>query len=118
LSGAKNLTLGLRSQLIGEAKFVRAFCYFYLVNLFGDVPLVTSTSYTVNTGLGRTSVNEIYQQIIQDLKEAQEMLSTSYPTPGKVRPNKWAATALLARAYLYMGNWADAEAQATAIIDA
>jgi hypothetical protein len=63
-------------------------------------------------------VNEIYQQIIQDLKEAQEMLSTSYPTPGKVRPNKWAATALLARAYLYMGNWADAEAQATAIIDA
>jgi starch-binding outer membrane protein, SusD/RagB family len=118
LSSAKNLSLALRDQLLGEAKFARAFCYFYLVNLFGDVPLVTNTSYTANAALGRTSVNKIYEQIIQDLKEAQEMLSSSYPTPGKVRPNKWAATALLARAYLYMGNWADAETQASAIIGA
>jgi hypothetical protein len=65
----------------------------------------------------------VYQQIIKDLKDAQSNLSNNYQdqaglvTGEKIRPNKGAATALLARAYLYTGKWDSAVAQATAVIN-
>jgi hypothetical protein len=116
LENSLGVSSGTRDQLMGEAKFARAFCYFYLVNLFGDVPLVTSTEYQVNQSVPRINVSEIYPQIISDLKDAQSLLSNTYPSTGKVRPIKYAATALLARVYLYQRNWAEAEAQASAVI--
>jgi hypothetical protein len=116
LANSTGLTKATKDQLTGEAKFVRAFCHFYLVNLFGDVPLITGTDYQINQAVPRTSAGEIYQQIISDLKDAQNLMSASYPTAGKVRPTKNAATALLARVYLYQKNWAEAEAQATLLI--
>jgi hypothetical protein len=118
VTASKNIPSATGNQLIGEAKFIRAFCYFYLVNLYGDVPLVTSTSYQTNSTLARTSSIEIYQQIVADLTEAQNLLATDYSFSNgeKVRPNKWAATALLARVYLYTQQWADAETQATMVI--
>jgi starch-binding outer membrane protein, SusD/RagB family len=118
LENANRITPAYRSQLTGEAKFIRAFCYFYLVNVFGDVPLITNTDYKTNSTLARASANKVYELIVQDLKEAQEMLPNRSAAAEKVRPGKWAATALLARTYLYMGDWVNAEAQATAIIDA
>jgi hypothetical protein len=45
---------GIKKQLLAEMKFMRAFFYFYLVNLFGDVPLTTTTDYRVNRVLART----------------------------------------------------------------
>jgi hypothetical protein len=105
---------------------MRAFCYFYLVNLYGDVPLVLATDYKQNALLARTGKDQVYQQIISDLKDAQNLLSDKYldgsltaysGTPEKVRPTKWAATALLARTYLYTEKWTDAEAQATSVIN-
>ncbi|HWK05561.1 MAG TPA: RagB/SusD family nutrient uptake outer membrane protein [Puia sp.] len=124
LSNGSGLTPAVRQQLMGEAKFIRAFCYFYLINLYGDVPLVTGTDYTVNTVLPRTPKAQVWQQVINDLKDAQNLLSTNYldatllnTTTERVRPTSWAATALLARAYLYTQKWDSAEAQATAIIN-
>ncbi len=108
----------VKDQVVGEAKFVRAFCYFYLVNLFGDVPLLLSTDYRVNKSASRTSVAEAYAQVEADLLEAQKLLLADYSFSGgeKVEPNKWAATALLARVYLYQEKWSQAEAQSSAII--
>jgi len=51
ISAATNLTPVVKQQLSGEAKFTRAFCYFYLVNLYGDVPVAAGTDYTVNATL-------------------------------------------------------------------
>jgi hypothetical protein len=125
LNSSTGLTPSVKQQLLGEAKFIRAFCYFYLVNLFGDVPLILGTNYKQNAMLARTSKDQVYQQIILDLKDAQDLLSEKYldgsltaysAKPEKVRPTKWAATALLARTYLYTGKWTDAEAQATSVI--
>jgi hypothetical protein len=123
LAESNSLTPIVKQQLTGEAKFVRAFCYFYLTNLYGAVPLTTNSDFTVNALLSRSAPTLVYQQIIADLKAAQSLLSNDYvasdaesSTTERVRPNKWAATALLARAYLYTGDWADAAAQATAII--
>ncbi|WP_233259855.1 RagB/SusD family nutrient uptake outer membrane protein [Chitinophaga sp. S165] len=124
LTAATKLTPAIRQQLTGEARFVRAFCYFYLVNLFGEVPLVTSTDYKVNATMRRTAVDQVYERIVQDLQEATLLLRTEYlqadliaVTKERVRPNKWAAMALLARVHLYRNNWQDAIAAATAVID-
>jgi hypothetical protein len=123
LNASNSLTPRVKQQLLGEMKFTRAFMYFYLVNFYGDVPLALSGDYTVNQQLGRTPKAQVYQQIILDLKEAQAVLGEGYvdgtllaPTPERVRPNKWAATALLARTYLYMGDYGQAETQASAVI--
>lgn len=106
-------------QLEGEAKFIRAFCHFYLVNLFGDVPLVTTTDYRVNSDIGRSDREIVYDQIISDLKDAQNLLPEDYTfTNGdRVRPISWAATSLLARAYLYTEEWEDAEIEASKVIN-
>lgn len=112
----KDLSSQDSGQLAGEAKFVRAFCYFYLTNLFGDVPLVTTTDYQTNGILPRTPRALVEAQMVLDLAQARELLTISYPSEGRVRPNKWAATALEIRLALYQRRWADAEAGATKIL--
>jgi hypothetical protein len=123
LSGNTELTPEVQHQLLGESLFLRAFCYFYLVNLYGPVPLVTTTDYKVNALLPRRSATDIWKQIITDLQSAQALLNENYveadgqtTTSQRVRPNKWAATALLSRAYLYTEDWKDAALQATSVI--
>src|SRR5258706_7115947 len=105
--------------MTGEAKFLRAFCYFYLVNLFGDVPLLTTTDFASNSIAPRTPVNQVYDQIIADLKQAVNILPFDYSNTNgeRIRATKWAASALLARVYLYTGKYADAETQATLVIN-
>lgn len=112
-----SISIPVKNQLLGEAKFIRAFCHFYLVNLFGDIPLILSADYRVNSTLPRTPRIQVFTQIIADLTEAQNLLNINYPTTEKVRPNKWTATALLARTYLYIGDWINAAAQSSAIIN-
>lgn len=114
------LTDSARKELTGEAKFVRAFAYFYLVNLFGDVPLALTVDFNKTRYMARTPATKVYEQIIQDLKDAQSLLPPDYSAAvaqERILPNRWAATALLARAYLYTGDNADAAAQATAVIN-
>lgn len=116
LEQSSTLTPALKNQLLGECKFSRAFVNFYLVNLWKDVPLVLTTDWRVNAVIGQSPQNEVYAKIIEDLTSAQTLLQENYPTEGRVRPNKWAATALLARTYLYQKDYANAEAAATATI--
>ncbi|UOR03904.1 RagB/SusD family nutrient uptake outer membrane protein [Hymenobacter aerilatus] len=118
LQNNTTVTPALRNQLLGEARFLRAFLYFHLANLFGDVPLVLTTDYRVAGQLGRTPKTEVYAQVLADLLEAQKLLVPAYPVANeRTRVNQAAATALLARVYLYQQNWAAAEAQATAVIN-
>jgi len=107
-----------KNQLIGEAEFLRAFTYFYLVNYFGPIPLVNTINYNVTATLGRDSVGAIYALILSDLHDAQNLLPPDYSVSAgqRFRANKWAATALLARVYLYLGNWAGADSAATAVL--
>ena len=117
LTASTALSAATKNQLLGEAKFIRAFCHFYLTNLYGDVPLITSTDYQVNATLPRTAQAAVYQAIIKDLTEAESLLPVGYVVAAeKTRPNKWTATALLARTYLYAQDWANAEAKAASLI--
>ena len=124
LNSANSLSFSVKQQLLGEAKFLRAFCYFYLVNLYGDVPLILETDYIQNRVMSRTPKAQVWQQIITDLTDAKSLLSSDYldgtlfnKTTEHVRPTKWAAAALLARSYLYIGDWKNAETQASSVIN-
>lgn len=123
LNQSSGLTPAVKKQLLGEAKFMRAFFYFYLVNLYGDVPLVLTSDYKQSAALARTPKAEVYNQIIADLISAQTLLNNSYldgtllaTTSDKLRPTTWAATALLARTYLYTGDWSNAQKQSSTLI--
>lgn len=117
VANSNGVSAGTRQQLQGEAKFLRAFCFFYLTNLFGEVPLTTTTNYLTNDQLAGATQQQVYHQIIADLLDAQALLSDSYVSSERIRPNKAAATALLARVYLYTKDWQDAVTQATAVIN-
>ena len=119
LSASMSLSPSLRSQLTGEAKFIRAFCNFYLANLYGPVPLITTTNYLNNAKASRVSTDSVYSQIISDLQAAQTSLPNDYSASNgqRVRPNQWAATFLLSRVYLYREQWQKAVDQATSIIN-
>lgn len=118
LNASTTLSPGVKNQLLGEVKFLRAWFYFQLVNYFGKVPLVTNTDALTNSKLPRAEVADVYKQIITDLTEAKQLLGPNYPTLERARANRWVAAALLAKVYLYQSNWTGAEAEATAVITA
>lgn len=124
VTNSTKLNAHVRDQLLGEAKFMRAFLHFYLVNLFADIPLSLSTDFGVNSIGVRIPKVDIYKQIVQDLIEAKELLSDNFSdldlkgtTIERVRPHKGAATALLARVYLYVGDYGNAELQSTLLLN-
>jgi hypothetical protein len=104
----------LKAVYISEAKIFRAFCHLYLTSYFGDVPLIKTTDVTVTAKMARTPKATVLEAIATDLKEAEAALPVGSIRNGRF--NKWMATALLARVYLYQQNWANAEAKASVLI--
>ncbi len=113
------ININNKKQLIAEAKFWRAYCYLYLVTFFGDVPLIISSNYKDNQNPIRTSKTLVYEQMIQDLKSAVSDLPDNYTISRneRVRANKFAAAALLARIYIICKKWSEAEESAKLTID-
>ncbi|RAV99033.1 RagB/SusD family nutrient uptake outer membrane protein [Pseudochryseolinea flava] len=93
-----------KTELLAEAKFLRAYFYFLLVQNFGDVPLNLTFNTVPNTKAYRTNVKEVYEAIVQDLKDAANALPNK-PTssPSKARASKPAALHLLAKVLLTKG---------------
>lgn len=108
----------LKSRLIAEAKFMRAFYYFTLVRLFGDVPLVLKETTSLNElQIERTPTEEVYEQILEDFTAAETVLPVTYSAADKGRATKGAAKAFLAKTYLTRQQWATASAKAKEVID-
>lgn len=102
-----NIDVTLRNRLVGEAKFLRAYSYFNLVNIFGKIPLKLVpqlTPETINVPL--SEVTAIYAQIEKDLTEAAAVLPPSYSTE-KGRVTQGAAYGLLAKAELYQQKYTE-----------
>ena len=104
------------AQFEGEAKFVRAFAYFNLVRLFGDVPLVDRVITPQDTDIQFTRVasSTIYNLIVSDLQTAASVLDDSY----KTRASKSGAQALLAKVHLTIGNHAEAKTLCESVMNA
>jgi hypothetical protein len=90
------------SEILAQAKFIRALNYFNLVRLYGEVPLITDESpNAVTNTYPRSPVEEVYSLITSDLADAVNDLPVSWSdAPG--RPTSWVAKGLLARVYLTM----------------
>ncbi|RAV28386.1 RagB/SusD family nutrient uptake outer membrane protein [Sinomicrobium soli] len=101
-----------KNRLIGEAKFLRALHYFWLVRSFGDIPLQHIDL------IERVPVEEVYAFIEQDLTEAIEVLplKSEYAASDLGRATKGAAQALLSKVYLYQERWEDAQNYANMVI--
>lgn len=117
-STSVTLTKAKRNELKASAKFVRALCFFYLTNFFGDIPLPLSSNHVHNMSLTKVPQDQVYEKIITDLEDAllihKEGTSQSLTT--KFRANKQAIETLLARTYLYAKNWEKADFYANEVI--
>lgn len=111
------LTEEIQLRLEGEAKFVRAFTYFYLTNLYGEIPLLLTTDYRNNAIGSQNSVDEVYQQIISDLEDSIDFLGPGYFDGDRTNVNRFVAMALLARVYLYRQDWEQAEKLSSQVIE-
>lgn len=123
VEASTKISAAITKQLKGEALFVRAFCHFYLSQLFGDIPIITSTDYFKNANSKRQNLPLVFQQIEIDLLESINLLSANYvnaanmSTTERTRPNKFAATAMLAKVYLFQEKWSAAESTASIVIN-
>ncbi|WP_073148744.1 RagB/SusD family nutrient uptake outer membrane protein [Mesonia phycicola] len=114
LANASSINQQEIDRMRGEALFLRSFVYFYLVNLYGEVPLVLTTDYRQNSTLSSEEVQVLYNQIVNDLEEAKELLA-SMPQ-NKLRATSLTVNAFLARVYLYLENYQAAEIVSTDVI--
>jgi len=103
---------------LGEAQFLRAYWYFNLVTTFGGVPLVTRPLAPSEYAQPRVTADEIWAQIVADLEEAVANLpaKSAYGTSQTGRATRGAANALLAKAHLYQGNWAECRARCEEVV--
>ncbi|HEX8041184.1 MAG TPA: RagB/SusD family nutrient uptake outer membrane protein [Chryseosolibacter sp.] len=107
----------LRNRILGEAKFLRAYFYFNIVNIFGDIPLKLNPPLNESeVNKPRSSAEDVYAQIEKDLAEAVPVLEISSGADAG-RATKGAALGLLAKAYLYQRKWDDALATIALIDD-
>ncbi len=101
LSSARKITI------LGEARFLRAMHYYWLVTEWGECPIILSVTNGGNLYPARNTVPEVYAQIVSDLKYADSVLDVT-PYNGQLgRATKGAAEAMLAKTYAQMGDYAD-----------
>lgn len=107
-----------KAQMVGEAKFLRAFFYLNLVDKFGGVPLITEIpDAEKHKGLPRNSKEEVVSQIIEDLDESIAVLPKTYGSSDLGRATQGAALALKARTLLYNSRWSEAAEAAKQLMD-
>ncbi|MDQ6763208.1 MAG: RagB/SusD family nutrient uptake outer membrane protein, partial [Bacteroidota bacterium] len=117
-----DVTASKVAAIKAEAKGIRGLLYFQLVNMFATQYSVDPSAYGVPIVLeydpyklpSRNTVQEVYAQIISDLKDG---FANAGPYTSSVRLSKYAIEGLLARAYLYMGDYANAKSAAADVIN-
>ncbi len=114
-----------KDALMAQAKFIRAYNYFSLVRLFGDIPLITENTNVETDKIIRNPIAEVYALIEQDLLFAVQNLPDSWDGDQRGRPAKGAAKTLLAKVYITMAtspmnntsNYAKARDMAADVMD-
>lgn len=120
ISGAQSIaaTESEINPLIAEARFVRAFSYYHLVRVFGDVPYI---DYFISdpgsvVDISKLSEEEIYENILNDLEYAKQWLPDQQPSDVRSRPTKGTAAAYLASVYLTLHDYQNAYNEASWVI--
>lgn len=106
----------VRTRVVGEAKFLRAWAYYELATLWGGVPLYTEYAKSVEGSKARSSQQDVYNLVISDLKAAETALPATYSAANLGRATKHAAQMLLARTYLQLGDYNNAKTELQKIV--
>ncbi|MBO3100273.1 RagB/SusD family nutrient uptake outer membrane protein [Gelidibacter pelagius] len=117
LENSKTISPNDKDRLLGEALFLRVYIHFYLLNLFGDIPYVTTTDYITNSTIGKLPQSQVYMLMIDDLKDAKSLMPPVNHSQFKTRPGIDTVKTLLARIYLYIEEWGLAEIEANSLIN-
>ncbi|MEP0366880.1 MAG: RagB/SusD family nutrient uptake outer membrane protein [Cyclobacteriaceae bacterium] len=118
--GAQNISADadVKLALEAEARFVRAFVYYHMVRLFGDIPYVSEkTPANVMATLSKSSEEDVYQYIADDLEFAKQHLPMTHPGNIRSRATRGSAYTLLASVYLTIEDWQNAYDNAKWVID-
>lgn len=102
-------------RYVGQAYFMRAFSHWYLLNLFRNVPLITSTEIIDEPE--QASPDAVWDQIVADLGQAESLLPSEWGADDAGRPTSGSATALRGKSELYRGNWSAAEAAFRTVVN-
>lgn len=117
--GKVPMSSGRLNRYLGEAHFIRAYCYFILSQYFDKVPLTTSTDFKANGSLSRSDTAVVNAFIMDELKQAEALLPSGFASYGnkRIRVCKETAQAMLARVCLFRQDWINAERWATEVIN-
>lgn len=108
-----------RDNILGEARFIRAYNYFKLLNNWLNVPLITTPISEIEEPnlISQAPPAEVWAQVEQDLIEAQNLLPREWPSSQKGRITSGAAIGLLGQVYMYQSKFAEAKEEFTKIMD-
>ncbi len=119
IQGTENSTVlsdADRNRIKGEALFIRSLIYFYLQQLCGDIPYITSLDYEYNRTISKTEAATVLEQLETDLTEAAGLLQDDYRDAERIYVNRKAVQLLIARIYLLREEWTLAEKTADTIL--
>jgi hypothetical protein len=112
---------GQKDRILAEARFMRGWFYYNLVRAFGGVPLVTVpySSFNADFTIARSSSDQVYAQIVADLKIAEANLPLSYSSniDTRGRGTQGGAKALLSKVYLSMKDYTNAAAESLDVMN-
>ena len=114
---SETLSERTKNQLTGEAKFVRAFCYYHLYALYENIPLILQTKVDDNRLAFQVDSATVFNQILTDLADAKNRLLEDYPSGDRARANEFSVSALLAQVYLYQQRWQEALDETNAVLN-
>ena len=108
----------LQTRILAEAKFLRSYYYFELINIFGDVPIILEPLGPDQLQIAQSTEQQIFETVIEpDLTDAAANLPVSYGGANVGRATSGGATALLAKAYLFESKWDKAASTAAKIVN-
>lgn len=110
------ISASAKDRIKGEALFIRSLVYFYLTEIYGDIPYTTETDYTINQSLSKSPTDDVLQSIAQDLSTARFLVSDIYRNADRIYVNRKTVEILLALVHLHQKKFAEAEAVLNGII--
>jgi len=106
-----------KNRIKGEAIFIRSLIYYYLTEIFGDIPYITSTDYNVNQSISKVNQNEILQRVSQDLSTATPLVDIDYRNAERIYVNRKTLDLLSSLVYMRLKQWNQAEGLLNGIIN-